>query len=97
MNINLHIDSIVLDGIDLPPSERHALHAAVTAELTMLLNSNASRGVPNTFSDSPRLSGFSISNTGNAISLGSQLAQSLHASISDSGAGSLHIGGGFRQ
>ena len=97
MNINLHIDSIVLDGIDLPPGQRHALHDIVASELKMLLHTNAIHGVPSTFSDASKLSGGSISHTGNTASLGSQLAQRVHASISDSRAGQLHNGGGTRR
>lgn len=37
MNINLHIERLVLDGIPLSPGERPLLQAAVEAELTRLL------------------------------------------------------------
>ena len=37
MNIDLHIERLVLDGIDVPHHERPTLQAAVTAELTRLL------------------------------------------------------------
>jgi hypothetical protein len=97
MNINLHIDSIVLDGIDLPPGQRHALHEIVAAELKMLLNTDAAHGIPSTFSDAPKMSGGPISLTGNTASLGSQLAQSVHASIAASDAGHLHNGGDPRR
>ena len=38
MNIHLHIERLILDGIDLPPEQHSALEAAVTAELTHLLS-----------------------------------------------------------
>jgi hypothetical protein len=37
MNIHLHIERLILDGIDIPPEQRASLEAAVTAELTHLL------------------------------------------------------------
>ncbi len=37
MNIHLHIEHLVLEGIDLPPGERPWLQTAVEAELTNLL------------------------------------------------------------
>jgi len=37
MNINLHIEQLILDGIDLPPHQRAALTAAVQGELTRLI------------------------------------------------------------
>lgn len=37
MNIDLHIERLVLDGIDVPHHERPALQAAMSAELTRLL------------------------------------------------------------
>ena len=38
MNINLHIERLVLDGVDTAPGQRHLLRAAVEAELTRLLS-----------------------------------------------------------
>ncbi len=37
MNIHLHIDRLVLDGLDIAPHQRHVLQAAVEAELSRLL------------------------------------------------------------
>jgi len=37
MNVNLHIEQLILDGIDLPPHQREALAAAVQGELTRLI------------------------------------------------------------
>ncbi len=39
MNINLHINRLVLDGIDLTSHEQQMLQASVTAELSRLLSS----------------------------------------------------------
>ncbi len=38
MNINLHIGSLVLDGISVPPHQRPALQQAVESELARLLS-----------------------------------------------------------
>jgi hypothetical protein len=37
VNINLHIERLILDGVDIHPSQRHLLHASVQTELTRLL------------------------------------------------------------
>ncbi len=37
MNVELHIERLVLDGIDIPPGRGEQLRAAVSAELTRLL------------------------------------------------------------
>ncbi len=37
MNINLHIERLILDGVDIGPNQRHLLHASVQSELCRLL------------------------------------------------------------
>ena len=37
MNINLHIERLVLDGVNIAPDQRHLLQASVETELTRLL------------------------------------------------------------
>jgi hypothetical protein len=37
MNVNVHIERLILDGIDLPRRDRAALKASVSAELGRLL------------------------------------------------------------
>jgi hypothetical protein len=37
-NINLHIGSLILDGIDIPPHQRPVLQRAVESELARLLS-----------------------------------------------------------
>lgn len=37
MNVNLHIERLILDGIDIGPNQRHLLHVSLQAELTRLL------------------------------------------------------------
>ncbi len=38
MNIKLHIERLVLDGVALAPGQRHVLQASIEAELTRLLS-----------------------------------------------------------
>jgi len=37
MNIHLHIDRLVLDGVDTAPAQRHRLRGSLETELTRLL------------------------------------------------------------
>ena len=84
MNINLHIDRLVLDGISLSPLEREMLQASVETELAQLLvrgelsrGLDHSRSVPLISTDSIRLA------VGNQPKLlGKQIAQSVYGGIS---------------
>lgn len=82
MNINFHIERLVLDGVNITPGERHLLQASITNELTQMLNNGGlSRslveGIP-----LPRLSTNSIQLTGNKpTELGKQIAQSVYGGI----------------
>ena len=51
MNVELHIERLVVEGIDVPPGERDLLHETVRTELARLL---ASTGV------SPELTGLGL-------------------------------------
>ena len=37
MNINLHIERLVLDGVEIAPNQRHLLRSAIETELGRLL------------------------------------------------------------
>ena len=82
MNINLHIERLVLDGINIAPGQRDLLQASITTELTQLLNNagladNLVEGV-----SLARLSTSSIQLTGNSpTQLGQQIAQSVYGGI----------------
>ena len=82
MNINLHIERLVLDGVNIAPSQRDLLQASVTAELRKLLNNG---GFANNLVQGfalPRLSTNDIQLTGNnSIQLGKQIAQSVYGGI----------------
>ncbi|MFO0699071.1 MAG: hypothetical protein U0236_07565 [Nitrospira sp.] len=83
MNINLHIERLVLDGLDLTPEQRPILQAAVETELTRLLASGGVR-------ESLRRGGaFSRANTADLqlrndrspTRLGEQIAEAVYGGI----------------
>lgn len=85
MNINLHIERLVLDGVLLSPRECPLLKATIEADLTRRL---ASGGV---FSDgllsggalsNVRTARIQLTNDGNPASLGEQIAGSVYRGIS---------------
>lgn len=82
MNINLHIDRLILDGVNIAPNQRHLLQASVEAELTRLLTD---RGLAPSLAQGtalPRLSVSSMQLTGNnPAQLGQQIAQSVYGGI----------------
>jgi hypothetical protein len=82
MNINLHIERLVLDGVNLAPGQRQLLQASVETELTRLLtagglSANLAQGTA-----LPRLSTSGIQMTGNnPTQMGRQIAQSVYGGI----------------
>jgi di/tricarboxylate transporter len=82
MNINLHIERLVLDGINIPPGQRHLLQASMETELTRLLtNGGLAPGLVQS-NVLPRLSTSGIQLTGNnPLQLGRQIAQSVYGGI----------------
>jgi len=83
MNINLHIERLVLDGLDIAPEQRPALQAAVEGELSRLLTE---RGLSPSLAQGmavPRLStnAMQIASPSNPIELGQQIAQSVYGGI----------------
>lgn len=84
MNINLHIDRVVLDGIDIKPGDQHGVRAGLEAELNRLLTEHGALAsgfaqnlaVPRIASDSIQLSGDN-----NPVQLGEQIAQSVYGGI----------------
>jgi len=82
MNINLHIERLVLDGVDIAPGQRHLLQASVETELTRLLTD---RGLTPSLAQGvalPRLSISGMQLTGNnPTQLGQQIAQSVYGGI----------------
>ena len=82
MKINLHIERLVLDGINISPGQRDLLQASVITELTQLLNNGGLVGNLVEGVSLPRLSTRGIQLTGNKpVELGTQIAQSVYGGI----------------
>jgi hypothetical protein len=84
MNINVHIERLILDGISIPHRERPLLQAAVEAELARLLATDGLAPDLLTGGAVPRVQGGGIQMTseGGPGQLGRQIAQSVHGGIS---------------
>jgi hypothetical protein len=83
MNINIHIERLILDGLPISHSQRPLVQAAVEAELARLL---AADGLaPNLQAGSvlPSVPGGSIqqASDGNPKTLGQQIAQAVYGGI----------------
>lgn len=83
MNVNLHIERLVLEGIDLGPAERPVLQAALEAELGRLLTEGGvgpalvgGGAVP-----SVRADGFVLSGERDSDRLGRQIAGSVYGGV----------------
>jgi hypothetical protein len=86
MNINLHIDRIILDGLDVDPMQASLLQSAVTTQITKLLTEHGVVSPP-TVPDHRGLSrtnSFRFGLGANASSLGPQLASAIYAGIAQS-------------
>jgi hypothetical protein len=83
MNINLHIEQLVLDGVSVPPNQRPLLQAAVEAELTRLLTAEGLGLGLRSGGAVPRLSAGTIqlSSEGNPTQLGQQIARAVYGGI----------------
>ena len=79
MNINLHIERLILDGIDLGPAQRQQLRAAVQQELVRLLGA----GTPLTQLGGavPSISSPAIELQKNPKEFGKQIAGSVYGGI----------------
>lgn len=84
MNINLQIDRLILEGIDLSPSQRAHLQAAVEAELSHLMTVN---GLPPHLQNGgtiPRLpTNINLTDNLNPGQMGQQIAQSIYRGIAE--------------
>lgn len=83
MNINLHIERLVLDGIPLAPGERPLLQAAVEAKLARLLASN---GLSDTLQSggalyNVRTTGIQLTNAEGPARLGEQIAGAVYGGL----------------
>ena len=87
MNINLHIDRLILDGVNIRPGQRHLLQASMEAELGRLLSKGGiSPGLANGGA-MPAISakGFQLDASNgsgnNPAQLGRQIARSVYGGI----------------
>jgi hypothetical protein len=83
MNINLHIERLILDGLSLERSKGPHVQAAVEAELARLLTAN---GLGEQFQSggavpSVRAAGIQLENGSSSIETGQQIAQSVYGSL----------------
>lgn len=83
MNINLHIERLILDGLPLERSQGPHVQAAVEAELAHLLTTN---GLGEQFQSGGAMpsvpaAGIQLENGSSSIGIGQQIAQSVYGSI----------------
>ena len=82
MDINLHIERLVLDGVDIASGQADLLQASVTNELTQLFISG---GLASNLVGGASLSGVATSSIelsdGKPQTLGQQIAQSVYGGI----------------
>jgi len=82
MNITLHIDRLVLDGVNIAPNHLHLLQASLEAELTRLLTDE---GLSPSLAQGTALPGISAGHihltNNNPTHLGRQIAQSVYEGI----------------
>ena len=83
MNVNLHIERLILHGVDLDPAQRQQLQASVQTELTHLLSTGGlatqlTRGgaLPSMVS-----SGLQLTRGNNSVELGRQIAGAVYGGI----------------
>ncbi len=83
MNIDVHIERLILDGVPVAHSQRPLLQAAVEDELARLLVADglgpellSSGALP-----AVRPGGMQLTNDGNPIRLGQQIAQAVYGGI----------------
>ena len=84
MNINLHIERLILDGLTLEAGQRGLLQAAVEAELSRLLSERGVAPALQTGGAQPhvRADAIQLAAESNPTKLGLQIARSVHGSIS---------------
>lgn len=100
MNIDVHIERLILDGLPVAGVQGSVLQAGVEAELTRLLGKEGLSGMSATVVE--RLSGGMIQLAGESkpAYLGQQIAQSIYAAMEPNRAASrsrAYSGGGPRK
>ncbi len=80
MNINLHIDQLILDGISIEPHQRAELKTAVESELNRLLIPNETRLTMQS-SNKVQTGLITFNMHSRPFKLGQQIAQSVYGGI----------------
>ncbi|WP_242038025.1 hypothetical protein [Tolypothrix sp. FACHB-123] len=75
MNINLHIEQLILEGLDIPRSQRELLQATVEAELARLLSTE---GLPTGWQSSVSIPPIEVTPSSNTTQMGQQIAQAVY-------------------
>jgi hypothetical protein len=85
MNINLHIERLVLDGITLRRGQEPLLRAAVEAELARLFSTHGVASGLMSGGAVPRLHAgdIQLATENNAQHLGQQIARALHGGLGE--------------
>lgn len=83
MNVNLHIERLVLDGLDLPPRERLRLERAFRSELAQLLGSGHGRASSwsSAREQSTRVQTVRLPSASDGTSVGRRVAHAVHDAI----------------
>lgn len=82
MNIKLHIERLVLDGVNIAPGQHHVLQASVETELTRLLTDGGLSLSLAQGTALPHIStgGIQLTNN-NPTQIGQHIAQSVYGGI----------------
>ncbi|MBW4644932.1 MAG: hypothetical protein KME23_18395 [Goleter apudmare HA4340-LM2] len=78
MNINLHIEQLILDGLDVPRSQRELLKATVEAELAKLLTTE---GLPANWQPDISIPPIEVLPTSHPSQMGQQIAQAIYGEM----------------
>ena len=83
MNLSIHIERLVLDGVNIMPGQRELLQAALEAELARLLATDGLSPDLASGGARPSLQAGSIqpASDGNPARLGQQIAQAVYSAI----------------
>ncbi|MFB2894789.1 hypothetical protein ACE1CI_17910 [Aerosakkonemataceae cyanobacterium BLCC-F50] len=83
MKIEIQIERLILSGVDVSPSQRVKLQAAIEAELARLVTVN---GLPLHLQGGGRIpklpASLSLTNSSNPMLLGQEIAQAIYGGMS---------------
>lgn len=83
MNVNLHIERLILDGVEIGPGQRYLLHSSVQTELTRLLSAGGLAAQLTSGGALPKVASPAIQlNSGHGpAELGRQIAGAVYGGI----------------